>query len=85
MTTCLKLTQWQPRVVHPQIRSGSELALNYSLCFGPPFITRRKQSVAVYSAQDYFSFRAGPDLLANKTGYPAPTTHAVHIAVSNEE
>ena len=85
MTTCLKLTQWQPIVVHPQIRSGRELALNYSLCFGPPFITRRKQSVTVYSAQDYFSFLAGPDLLANKVGYPAPTTHAVHITVCDEE
>jgi len=85
MTTCLKLTQRQPLVVLLQIRSGRELALSYSLCFGPPFITRRKQSVTVCSAQDYFSFLAGPDLLANKAGYPAPTIHAVHIAVCDEE
>lgn len=85
MTTYLKLTQRQPIVVHPQISSGRELALNYSLCFVPPFITRRAQSVTVYSAQGSFFFRAGPDLLANKAEYTAPAKHAVHITACDEE
>lgn len=45
MTFCLKLLQWQPTVVHPQLGAGGELARRlWSL-----ILYRRKQSVTAYS------------------------------------
>lgn len=55
MTSCLKLLQQQPTVVHPQLRAGRELALNYGLLLWSLILYRRKQSVTVYSHRVTFA------------------------------
>lgn len=82
MTSCLKLLQQQPTVVHPQLRAGGDLALNYGLCFGPSFFTGG--SNLLQSTHTGLLLLSGPDLLANKAANSASTTRAAHINACDE-
>lgn len=82
MTSCLKLLQQQPTVVHPQLRAGRELALNYGLCFGPSFFTGG--SNLLQSIHTGLLLLSGPDLLASKAANSASTTRAAHINACDE-
>lgn len=65
-TSCLKLLQRQPAVVHPQLRAGGELCAG--LCFAPSFFTGG--SNLLQSIHTGLLLLSGPDLLANKAANP---------------